>query len=157
MRKILSWVAVFFWIGLIFYLSSQVAVQSSKISTGVTEIIIEATEKFAPNSDLEVKSFSRVVRKNAHYFLYLILGILVLNALKRSGINGYKCFALATAICVLYAVSDEVHQLYVAGRGALFEDVIIDGAGVAVGFLAYILTDKVIRFLRKYKKRGELQ
>lgn len=36
-----------------------------------------------------------------------------------------------------YAISDEVHQLFVPGRGRQVKDVIIDsaGAGVRVGFI----------------------
>ena len=35
--------------------------------------------------------------------------------------------------CSLYAISDEVHQLFVPGRGAQVKDVFIDIAGAAVG------------------------
>jgi VanZ family protein len=39
--------------------------------------------------------------------------------------------------CVLYAVSDEVHQLFVPGRGAQVTDVLIDNAGAFVGIGIY--------------------
>ncbi len=40
----------------------------------------------------------------------------------------------AAAIAVLYAVSDEYHQTFVAGRHGSPIDVLIDGAGVAIAW-----------------------
>ncbi|UJA19544.1 VanZ family protein [Thermoleophilia bacterium SCSIO 60948] len=44
--------------------------------------------------------------------------------------------ALAAAIAVLYAMSDELHQSYVTGRTGSALDVAIDSAGVVVAALA---------------------
>jgi VanZ family protein len=55
----------------------------------------------------------------------LSTGITVINALRRSGIRGYKCVVYALLICIIYAASDEMHQSYVPGRGAQVKDVII--------------------------------
>jgi VanZ family protein len=81
--------------------------------------------------------FNRILRKNAHYFAYLVLGILVINALRISGVKGWRVCVLALGICVLYAVSDEVHQLFVPGRGGQVRDVLIDSAGATVGLGLY--------------------
>ncbi|MGI6308223.1 MAG: VanZ family protein [Dethiobacteria bacterium] len=137
MHKILSWAAVFLGMVLIFNLSSQVAEQSNQLSTVITELIVKTVEKVAPGVDLDIKSFNNILRKNAHFLAYLILGILVSNALRRSGIHGYRCIILALGICVLYAISDEVHQLFVPGRGGQVQDIIIDSAGACVGIGLY--------------------
>ena len=42
----------------------------------------------------------------------------MINAKRRSGLKGLKWFILALGLCILYAVSDEIHQLFVPGRGA---------------------------------------
>jgi VanZ family protein len=39
--------------------------------------------------------------------------------------------------CILYAISDEVHQLFVLGRGAQVVDVLIDSLGAFVGIGMY--------------------
>ncbi len=39
---------------------------------------------------------------------------------------------------ILYAVSDEVHQLFVPGRGGQLTDVIIDTAGAGAGLGIYM-------------------
>lgn len=136
-RKILPWVLVILWMALIFYLSHQPATKSNGLSTGITEKIVEMVEKIAPDIDIDMGSFNHILRKNAHFFAYLVLGALVANGLRSCNVNGYKCIGFALLICVLYAISDEIHQLYVPGRGGQVKDVIIDSAGALVGILGY--------------------
>jgi VanZ family protein len=133
MPKILSWMAVFLVMLLIFNLSSQVAEHSNELSTGITELIIKAVEKVAPGAELDQKNINNRLRKNAHFFSYLLLGMFAYNALRRSGLRGWRCFILALGVCVSYAITDEVHQLYVPGRGGQVRDVLIDSAGACVG------------------------
>jgi VanZ family protein len=142
MRKFLSWAAVILWMALIFKLSSQPAVQSSKLSTGITKINIKAIEKVNPNTKFNIVKFDHMVRKNAHFFVYLFLGVFVINVLRRSGIRGYRCVVYALLICILYATSDELHQIFVPGRGAQVKDVIIDSAGASVGILVNIVISR---------------
>jgi VanZ family protein len=104
--KSISWIAVVLWMAFIFYLSAQVAEQSNNLSTGITEIIIEVVEKVVPEKELDIKTVNHFVRKNAHFFAYFMLGILVVNALTASGVKGFKGIVIAFLICVLYAVSD---------------------------------------------------
>jgi VanZ family protein len=66
-----------------------------------------------------------VLRKIAHATEYAVLGALLMRATNRV----WLAFALGT----LYAVSDEVHQTFVAGRHGAPLDVAIDAVGVAVG------------------------
>jgi len=79
----------------------------------------------------------------------------VINALRRSGVNEYRSVVLALGICVLFAISDEVHQLFVPGRGGQVSDVLIDSAGASVGLGIYLLVSRVVnsqlRALRKVR------
>jgi VanZ family protein len=145
MYKFLSWTAVILWMALIFYLSHQPATESSKLSTGITEVIVEKVEKAAPNAQFDIRSFNHIVRKNAHFFVYLALGVLVIDALRRSRVYRHRAMGLALLICVLYAISDEVHQLFVPGRGAQIKDVLIDGAGASVGIGVYLVIGKIMK------------
>lgn len=137
--KILSWTAVILWLVLIFYLSNQPVHQSNGLSKKVTEIVVETVEKVVPNAELNMNRMNHLLRKNAHFFAYLVLGVLVMNALNRSGVRGAKKILLALIFCVLYAISDEFHQLFVPGRGAQVKDVLIDSAGAVVGIGLYWL------------------
>ena len=50
-----------------------------------------------------------------------------------------KSMAIATAICVLYAVSDEFHQYFIANRAGRFGDVLIDSIGAMLGITITML------------------
>jgi len=115
------------------------------MSTGITEIIIKMIVKIIPSVDIDIGSFNHIIRKNAHFIAYLVLGVLALNALRRNEVYGYRNLALAIGICILYAISDEVHQLFVPGRAGQVRDVILDSAGAAVGIGAYLLICKLIK------------
>jgi VanZ family protein len=70
-----------------------------------------------------------ILRKLAHTAEYAVLGLLFARALERD----LPAFLAAVA----YAVTDEVHQHFVAGRHASPVDVAIDSVGVAVGVLLW--------------------
>jgi hypothetical protein len=70
-----------------------------------------------------------VLRKLAHAGEYAVLGALLVRALRRPG--------AAMLVGVLYAVSDEVHQSFVAGRLGSPVDVAIDAVGVVFGVLLW--------------------
>ncbi|PAB59384.1 VanZ family protein [Anaeromicrobium sediminis] len=136
---IFSWTLVILWMGLIFSLSNQVTNESNGLSKRVTEIIIKTVGQIIPigiesstTTDL-VSQFNHIIRKFAHGGVYFVLGILVLKALYVSGVKGYKAFIFAFIICILYAISDEIHQFYVPGRGPQVRDVCIDSFGAFLG------------------------
>jgi VanZ family protein len=155
-RKLLmlfSWVAVLLWLGLIFNFSSQAADNSAALSTGLTRIIVGVLEKVAPAAHFDLNQVEHLLRKNAHFFVYLVLGILVINAKRRSGLKGWKWFFLALGFGVLYAVSDEIHQLYVPGRSGQIRDILIDGAGVLAGSIIY----KTVSFVRARRRQAAVR
>jgi len=78
-----------------------------------------------PDLGTGLGTWDLVLRKLAHTAEYAILGALLVRATGRAG--------LALAIGTLYAVSDEVHQVFVAGRHGSPIDVAIDAVGIAVG------------------------
>lgn len=130
---------IFLWMGLIFYLSHQPETESAQLSKGITEIIVNTVERIIPDAVFDLNSFDHVLRKSTHFLAYLILGLFTFNALRIGGVSGFKGAILALGICVLYAMSDEVHQLFVPGRGGQVMDVLIDSAGAGVGIGVYLL------------------
>lgn len=146
MYKILSCIFIVVWMGLIFKLSSQPAVQSGQLSGKVTNINIKAIEKVKPNTKFDIAEFNHMVRKNAHFFIYLVLGVLTISALRVNGISGYRHVIFTLLICILYASSDEIHQIFVPGRSAQIKDIFIDSAGAGVGILVYSITKKLLKF-----------
>lgn len=136
-KKAVPWLLAILWMSLIFFLSHQPVTKSNKLSTGITEKLVEIAGKMDSDKSFNIKRLNHIIRKNAHFFAYLILGVLVLNGLKSSSIVGFKSILLAIFICVLYAICDEVHQLFVPGRGGQVRDVFIDSTGAITGVIIY--------------------
>lgn len=70
-------------------------------------------------------------------FVYGVLFILVHRALNTAGFGrkGMPVWAMAFAITIIYAVSDELHQTFVAGRYGSAKDVGYDALGAYVAIL----------------------
>ena len=149
-KKIISWVLVIIWMIVIFLFSSQTADDSSVLSGGISDRIIEVTEVVFPNVDTNEDIFHNAIRNTGHFFLYLVLGILLMNALNINNTKGYTPIIIRTKIIsFLYAVSDEIHQIYVPGRSWEILDIIIDVLGAGAGILIYLV---LIRNLAKNKE-----
>jgi VanZ family protein len=124
---------------MIFSLSSQVGDNSNNLSKGITIVIVNVIKKIAPNLNIDVDHLNNIFRKTAHFLIYLILGILMLYAFKVNFKISLKLTIIAIIICIAYAGSDEIHQIYIQGRGAHLTDVLIDSSGSIVGILLYSL------------------
>lgn len=136
-KKLLSWAAVLIWMLVIFSFSAQVAEESSQLSMGITRFLTDIMQWITPFVELENGTMHFLIRKAAHFFVYFVLGIFLLNALRSSGVSNYKAITLAFLLAVLYAISDEVHQLSVPGRVGNIKDVFIDSHGAAGGIAFY--------------------
>ncbi len=96
------------------------------------------------------QSIDFFVRKTAHLTEYAILGVLSFLSFSELGRRQARRrmfqFSASLIFCLLYAASDETHQLFVSGRSAAVRDVLIDFlgsvAGVAVILLVTLLKDK---------------
>jgi VanZ family protein len=110
----LIWLPPLALMGLIFYLSAQ-----PDLSSGLG------------NWDL-------VLRKCAHMTEYAVLTFLWWRALATTATSPRNALALAYAISVAYAMTDEFHQTFVTGRHGSPVDVLIDAVGAAIG-AAFVL------------------
>jgi VanZ family protein len=126
------WAAVIANMAVIFLFSAQPAEQSEKLSRSVTRKIVDTLTEADQNT---VEDANAPIRKYAHFLLYLSLGLLTTLAIERTVPQKRIAvvWAAALALCLLYAVSDEAHQLFVAGRGGKALDVLIDGGGSLAG------------------------
>lgn len=145
----IPWTLVILWMAMIFLFSHQPATESSDLSTGITKKIAEIITSAAPDIKLNQESLHFFIRKCAHFGVYLILGILIANSLSHYNMSGPKVILLAFLLCGLYAISDEIHQLYVPGRSGQVSDVLIDSSGGLVGILSLVAIKSWL-----YKKRN---
>ena len=73
------------------------------------------------------------LRKGAPVFEYAVLSLLMARAGRETGPFREYPGAAAAAAALAYAASDELHQSFVVGRVGSPVDVMIDGAGCALG------------------------
>ena len=121
----------------IFYLSHQPVSASNGLSQGVTEIILEKIKPLITNTEFDFNYANHIIRKNAHFFIYFVLGIFVSNALRKAKGPRVSQLGLALLICLLFAFSDEGHQYFIEGRGPQVRDVFIDSCGAILGIVLY--------------------
>ena len=144
-KNIVHWVLMLLWMGLIYYLSAQPAQASSELSSNVMHLLLQFIENII---EVDEAFFHHLVRKGAHLSAYFILGILTMFALGTSRFRGWFQVGIAFGICVLYAMSDEFHQLFVPGRSGELADVGIDATGALLGIGFYVIVRKAIRMWR---------
>ncbi|MCR1898330.1 VanZ family protein [Irregularibacter muris] len=144
-KIILSWTGVILWMVMIFAFSAQPAKQSAGLSAKITQSIISIVDKVMP-LDLDtfmtvqrVEYLHHIIRKMAHFSVYLVLGLLLVHALRQSGVKGFKIFIFALILCISYAAFDEIHQLYIPGRSGQVRDVFIDSMGALTGIAGYAM------------------
>ncbi len=152
-RKIyIRWALVFVWMAVIFYFSSQEGAISHQKSFSIA-IFAERIIEFIAGRDVITsanrKGFEFLIRKIAHVTEYFVLSMLFYKAFFESGKSPKKCFVLTAIFSVLYAISDEIHQIFVFGRGPSPVDVIIDSIGI-FGYLGVkSIKDKLNKTVRE--------
>lgn len=140
---------------MIFYLSSQNAEISSQTSGSVVEAVADIFypdfSEMPDEKQVEiVSSLQFIVRKIAHFSLYAILGILsFLSVISYRNLKFSYRFLISAGICLLYAASDELHQLFVSGRSGEIRDVCIDFCGSLIAITVLALLARCIKKVYK--------
>ena len=125
-RTALRWVLVALMAGFIFFMSSRTAGQLGGGVIGQIKAVLNGILNGALGTTGDPMS---VV---AHFSEYLVLGILLVNAL-RSHMTLGKAIACAIVCASAYAVTDEYHQLFVEGRYCDVADWLTDTLGASLG------------------------
>ena len=144
---------------IIFSLSAVPATASTKQSKGLTYNVIKLLNGNKLTEKELVKLTKRVnpvIRKIAHFSIYMILAIFTymfieeLNIKSKSEKERLRKNILYTCIfCIIYAIFDEIHQIYVPGRTGKAIDVIIDTLGACMGITIILIRNKF-----NYKKKN---
>lgn len=154
-------VAVFINMALIFFFSAESKEASGDRSTGIVEKIVHLLhpdyDSLNWSTRMEIMaSTHRLVRKLAHFAEFGLLGFLsawlvaYVNRRKK-WIRAWLEWLIPIVFCLLYAISDEVHQIF-SNRGASAKDVLIDFAGAVTGIL---LLRAILGTVRAAKRRRE--
>lgn len=139
-KKTIKWILVLLCMGLIFYFSSRNREESMNQSRSVVDKInvfgLYEEREVIYEDGAEIGN-DIVFRKIAHIIEYLVLAVLVCSLVSEYNSNLTKILIISFIVCFIYSCSDEIHQLFVSGRGAEIKDILIDNVGIGVGILGY--------------------
>jgi|ERR1700722_1794066 len=114
-----DWAPAIIWMAGLFMLSTSLFSASN-----TSKVIEPLLQWFFPTASVAtITLLHALIRKAAHFTNYAILFWL----LTRGPLRGRPYVALGC--CVLYAMLDEGHQIFVPGRGASLYDVALDSSG----------------------------
>lgn len=141
----------------IFGFSSQNSGESKGISRKVTEFLTDRISLIQEKPEQEkqeiISRTEKIIRKVAHFSIYTLVGILLMALFSTYKLEEKNRFSYSLIIGVIYAISDEIHQCFVPGRGPQVTDVILDSMGVLLGILLVMLVIKIFdKILLKKEK-----
>ena len=140
---------------IIFGFSSQNGKESGNLSKSIIIKIAEILNVKEENKLDFIDIGEKVIRKLAHFSIYTSLGIwsyLLINTFKLK--NKYKVI-ITTIWGIVYASSDEFHQMFSNGRTASLNDVFIDLLGVIFGILFVLLIIETYKKIKAYKFKNK--
>lgn len=144
-KILVSCLLVLMWMAVIFLLSAQDGTSSGDLSHAFTDWLLSFLRAMLPNSIFESIDWHFLMRKSAHFLAYFILSLLIFNATQLSSFSKKNAILFTLIISILYAISDEIHQMFVPGRGPAVKDVLIDSSGAILGIVIYLLLSKMFR------------
>ncbi|MFR7715683.1 MAG: VanZ family protein [Clostridium sp.] len=145
-KRFLYLIPVIIWMIFIFYMSGKTGQESSGQSGKISLFITDLLEKVRQDSPQEMQNLQDilelVIRKAAHMTEYAILFLLSYLAMVKISMSQSRFYnrSIAVLISLLYACSDEMHQLLVPGRSGKMIDIGIDMAGVLIVLICMILS-----------------
>lgn len=158
-KKILSIILVLVWMSIVFYFSNQQGEGSSSMSKNVSEIIVNIIDIQNTYTDSKKDELIQIIepwiRKLAHYTIYTIGGILIANSTIQFHKKEKSVIVISSLIGIMYAISDEIHQLMVSGRSGNIKDVIIDSLGILTGIAFFLLVGKIVQKITSAKAENK--
>lgn len=133
----------------IFCFSAQGGDASQRLSDGfLSSLIGRLLDALLPR--LTEKGMDFDIRKYAHMVEFCVLGVCSFLYLseRRRWARDLHAALLALGFSLLYAGTDELHQLFVPDRACRFADVLVDG----VGILAGVTLARLIQYLHERRK-----
>lgn len=117
LKKIISIIFVIIWMFSLFCFSNQVGENSGSTSKRVSQIIVNIIDiKNKYNQDQKQEIVSKIepyIRKLAHFSLYALGGVLIMNAVRLFLLRENIQILTSSGIGILYAAIDEIHQLLI--------------------------------------------
>ncbi|WP_434283181.1 VanZ family protein [Clostridium botulinum] len=147
-KKLAYFIPSFIWMVVIFTFSNQPGESSNKNNFFVADVLTKGKIDLFKHIDYNFLNF--LIRKAAHITEYLILFMLLYYAFKKTFYKNLKI--KAAIITILYACTDEFHQLFIPGREGKVRDVLVDSIGVFIGVFLIC----IFEIIKKHRKNKEI-
>ncbi|QXM06689.1 VanZ family protein [Crassaminicella indica] len=155
------WIMTIIWMMTIFYFSNQPA-NISRTQSGeiLVKMDILSEDETTIIGDNRISTLQNIVRKSAHFIEYFGLGILMTLSIMLLDlkIGSKKKYMISWMSCTFYAISDEIHQCFIPGRGPMVRDVFLDSFASFTGVMIIMLAFIIFRQrLESIIERGQLR
>lgn len=131
--RTVSIISVLAVMGVIFFLSAQNSTESKETSGFIGELLAAIFNGNVPQD---------LLRTFAHFCEYALLGFLMYNVFYSFKVKIAPVTSALTSF--LYALSDEIHQIFVDGRAFQIEDLTVDLCGIIAGTTLLLIIFTII-------------
>lgn len=165
MKKVISRIFVVICLVVIFAFSNMDSNESNSKSKKTINSVVTETVKVKDEVENKINNTSNTtskeeiekitdklnlpLRKVMHSLEYFVLFILILNALSFNKKN----MIISSILCLVYAITDEIHQLFVLDRTGRLLDILIDMSSIIFVIFIYYLYNFIKK--RTYIKDSE--
>lgn len=138
-----AWWPALLWAAVIFTLSTDTF--SSYHTSKVIDPILHWLFPFLSSNQID--TIQHLIRKSAHFTEYFIFFLLLYRGIRASRVGWRWSWGLgAWFLAAVYSCLDEIHQSFVASRGASAWDSLLDSTGALVALFVVFL---FFRFFRR--------
>ena len=155
-RTIGIWILCAIWLTIIFYNGTrpgETSQRSSKEVVKVVSMFINIPPPSIEKASIKLSDVNFYVRKNAHFFQYLIFSVLLCAAVRQLKLYKSSEILLVLFILLLIPVLDEFIQKYTSGRTSNVLDIVIDFSG---GVLGLLISKVIVRKASRSRKNRKL-
>lgn len=163
-KKVILWTAVVLLSLRIFGFSSDTGTESDQVSKSITDVVVKVVMKSVPtvtqrewDAQKLFEICHKVVRKTAHFSIYALLAMLTLLLAHSYDLKVRISTVISASYCLLFAISDEIHQLFVNGRSGQISDVCIDFCGALTGIAVLLLIQWMWKKMKKKNARASAE
>lgn len=138
MKKTVYFILLIFWLIVIYLLSNQTGEVSGTNSGTLIHIVLDGIYSFfhlsKNNLNDVVNIIHEPIRECAHSFEYFVLAFLSYKNLENWDYQENKTI-IAFLFCLICAMTDEIHQLFIVGRAFQYYDILMDMMGCTLMLL----------------------
>lgn len=142
--RIILIILILCWMYVVFGFSNAGGEESTGISMRIAEFFVK--------DKTYIHFVEQIIRKIAHLSEYAIGGFLVYGLFLTFNLKSKTQFIGSWIFITIYAITDEVHQLFIPGRTGKVTDVLIDSLGAIIGICVLLLIVKIFSYLKNENK-----